>query len=309
MAIHPSFDPASWFRSADSFVRAFRTLRARPRGHGCPRSVEKHEPLGSFSAPGRLQPPQARTNDFCQAFTLIELLVVIAIIAVLAALLLPSLARAKVATHRTACLSNFRQWGLAMKMYVDDNENVMPRESANGQGVVLHPWMDIRHPKASDAWFNALPPYASMPTASNYWKNPNGFYEKSSLFHCPTARPDPPNNLYANFSMAMNSQLIKLTLPPSLNDMCRPDSTVMFLDNLLKGETRFVQGMAGDDLGQPSAHANRFSIRHGGKGNLIFWDGSAGSFPGRKVVDTTLGPSYGRPIEPQREIVWDLCPP
>ena len=47
-------------------------------------------------------------------------------IAVLAALLLPSLARAKVAAHRTACLGNFKQWGLAMKMYVDDNNGSYP---------------------------------------------------------------------------------------------------------------------------------------------------------------------------------------
>jgi hypothetical protein len=83
----------------------------------------------------------------------------------------------------------------------------------------------------------------------------------------------------------------------------------MFLDNLLDGEPKFVQGMAGDQFGQPSSHANRFSIRHGGMGNIIFWSGNAASFPGRKVVDATPGPSYGRPIEPQREIVWDLCPP
>lgn len=238
-------------------------------------------------------------------------MVVIAIIAVLASLLLPALGRAKVAAQRMACLSNFRQWGLAMKMYVDDNENVMPRESAFGQGVLLHFWVDIKHTNASDAWFNALASGASVPTASNYWRPPDrtGFYERSSLFQCPSARPKPEFSPYAYFSMSMNSQLIKLGLPPNVNDMCKPSSTVMFLDNLLRDEPRFVQGMADDNFGQPSSHANRFSIRHGGKGNLIFWDLSAGSFPGRKVVDTTPGPSYGRPISPQREIVWDLCPP
>ena len=245
------------------------------------------------------------------AFTLIELLVVIAIIAVLAALLIPSLVRAKVAAVRADCLSNFRQWGIAMQLYVDDHEDVMPRESAWGQGVVLHSWMDIRNARASDAWFNALPPYASVPTASNYFPNVRrpDFYERSSMFHCPAARPNPDSSIYAYFSMSMNSQLIKLTLPPNVNDMCRPESTVTFLDNLLNGEPKFVEGMAGDQYGQPSSHANRFSIRHGGMGNIIFWDGHAASFPGRNVVDATPGPSYGRPIEPQREIVWDLCPP
>ena len=60
------------------------------------------------------------------AFTLVELLVTMAIIAVLAALLLPALGRSKESGRTAFCQGNLHQIGLALQLYVDDNQNIMP---------------------------------------------------------------------------------------------------------------------------------------------------------------------------------------
>lgn len=67
-----------------------------------------------------------RHSSFICAFTLIELLVVIAVVAVLAALIFPAFGRAKESGRATACLSNLHQIGLALQLYVQDNNNRLP---------------------------------------------------------------------------------------------------------------------------------------------------------------------------------------
>jgi prepilin-type N-terminal cleavage/methylation domain-containing protein/prepilin-type processing-associated H-X9-DG protein len=73
------------------------------------------------------------TKRTSQAFTLIELLVVVAIIAVLAAFLLPALARAKESAKRAQCMNNLHQIGVALAMYASDNNDSPPVGYYGGQ--------------------------------------------------------------------------------------------------------------------------------------------------------------------------------
>ena len=177
----------------------------------------------------------------------------------------------------------------------------------------LNFWSMIAEDGTADLWFNAIPPYLSAQSASSY-SYPSSrraaFYARNNLFHCPSARfPSKPElEPWPLFSIAMNSQLHHLAEPVYVQELCRTSQTVMFLDNLLPDEPRFDPGQADFSLGQPSASPYRFSTRHRGTGNLIFWDGHAAAFHGANVVETRPGPNRGDIIYPEDKIVWNICP-
>src|SRR5579872_4574635 len=80
------------------------------------------------------------------AFTLIELLVVIAIIAILAAILFPVFAQAKMAAKKTADLSNLKQIGLGIMMYANDSDDMYPRGGTQDAAGNWSTWREAIYP-------------------------------------------------------------------------------------------------------------------------------------------------------------------
>lgn len=192
-------------------------------------------------------------------FSLIELLVSVGIIALLTAVLVPSLRGARDAAKATRCRANLRQWTIAVGLYAQEHCGFLPRR---GQGVQA-----VRNVTRCEDWFNALPPLLSMPrfmdlAADDPLPKPGD----TSLWMCP--RAEPADGTYS-FAYGMNMRLSTWDAPhPDRVDAVAPAALQVFLG----------EGVGSHCSILPAARAYTPIARHAGRTSIAFLDGHVQAF-------------------------------
>jgi prepilin-type N-terminal cleavage/methylation domain-containing protein len=277
-------------------------------------------------------PPKGRP---LLAFTLIELLVVIAIIAILAAMLLPALSRAKQKARRANCLSNQRQWCVAFHVYTVDNADGIPRDGMGGNGSYA-PGNVVNGEQTGTAddphaWFNLLPPNVAERTLQSYKSDSGGNMVakmpfpggRGKIWHCPSATMSSAEAATISgggaegfFSYVMNIDLKRgqpgyansdaYTYPamPKMSAIPNPTKTVLMFDCVFNPNTEIVNSSPQFNSVNPANRWRSFAARHELGGIVSFVDCHAEYF--KVQVVTNGGTMSGSAQEnPGSKLIWN----